>query len=197
MKRVALLACAAACVWGISAPAMATYSTITVSIAGVGSSNPGGGRFDFYGDYAFVIDSNDPSRTDECVQPVCLYDSGLFLRGGGNFQTLDIGIYLKPGSAPAGLWSDFEFANKTGSFFDYSLNDGQHYSFASGGVIALNTVFSDDLPEIGLGFHTLAQGAVPEPAAWAMMLAGFGAIGGAMRRRHISKRPLGKSHAGQ
>ena len=27
------------------------------------------------------------------------------------------------------------------------------------------------------------QGAVPEPASWAMMLAGFGIVGGAMRRR--------------
>jgi len=26
-------------------------------------------------------------------------------------------------------------------------------------------------------------GAVPEPATWAMMIAGFGLVGGAMRRR--------------
>ena len=28
-----------------------------------------------------------------------------------------------------------------------------------------------------------ATGAVPEPATWAMMLVGFGAVGGALRRR--------------
>jgi hypothetical protein len=29
-------------------------------------------------------------------------------------------------------------------------------------------------------------GAVPEPASWAMMLAGFGIVGGAMRRRSMA-----------
>ena len=29
-------------------------------------------------------------------------------------------------------------------------------------------------------------GAVPEPATWAMMLMGFGLVGGAMRRRKVS-----------
>jgi hypothetical protein len=29
----------------------------------------------------------------------------------------------------------------------------------------------------------LKPGAVPEPATWAMMLVGFGVVGGAMRRR--------------
>ncbi len=30
-------------------------------------------------------------------------------------------------------------------------------------------------------------GAVPEPASWAMMLAGFGIVGGAMRRRSMAR----------
>ncbi len=30
---------------------------------------------------------------------------------------------------------------------------------------------------------TAVRGAVPEPATWAMMIAGFGAVGVAMRRR--------------
>ena len=33
------------------------------------------------------------------------------------------------------------------------------------------------------GSVTLSDGAVPEPASWAMMIAGFGLVGGAMRRR--------------
>jgi hypothetical protein len=38
----------------------------------------------------------------------------------------------------------------------------------------------------GVAFELTAPGgvgAVPEPATWAMMLVGFGAVGGAMRRR--------------
>jgi hypothetical protein len=33
------------------------------------------------------------------------------------------------------------------------------------------------------GVHTVIPGGVPEPASWAMMLAGFGAVGGMMRTR--------------
>ncbi|MBM6577743.1 PEP-CTERM sorting domain-containing protein [Microvirga sp. SRT01] len=29
-------------------------------------------------------------------------------------------------------------------------------------------------------------GAVPEPSTWAMMIVGFGMVGGAMRRRRVS-----------
>ena len=45
-----------------------------------------------------------------------------------------------------------------------------------------------------IGFATtiisnfIAPSAVPEPASWAMMLLGFGAIGYSMRRRRISVR---------
>lgn len=33
------------------------------------------------------------------------------------------------------------------------------------------------------------SGAVPEPATWALMILGFGAVGGAMRRRGVASRP--------
>jgi Domain of unknown function (DUF4082)/PEP-CTERM motif len=36
----------------------------------------------------------------------------------------------------------------------------------------------------GPNFLTAASGAVPEPANWALMLAGFGVVGAALRRRH-------------
>jgi hypothetical protein len=42
-------------------------------------------------------------------------------------------------------------------------------------------------PILQFSFESPISGAVPEPAAWAMMLAGFGLVGGAMRRqRRIS-----------
>jgi len=37
-------------------------------------------------------------------------------------------------------------------------------------------------------FKAGALGAVPEPASWAMMLGGFGLVGGAIRRRKLSLR---------
>jgi hypothetical protein len=36
---------------------------------------------------------------------------------------------------------------------------------------------------LGANFQFSATTGVPEPAAWAMMLAGFGLVGSAMRRR--------------
>lgn len=39
------------------------------------------------------------------------------------------------------------------------------------------------VPHVDLGFRTYVN-SVPEPATWAMMIVGFGLVGGAMRRRH-------------
>lgn len=47
-------------------------------------------------------------------------------------------------------------------------------------------------PTVTVAFNTVAgaginAGAVPEPATWAMLILGFGAVGGAMRRRAKAK----------
>ena len=38
-------------------------------------------------------------------------------------------------------------------------------------------------PIVAASFNRLADAGVPEPATWALMILGFGAVGGAMRRR--------------
>ncbi|HEU4968186.1 PEPxxWA-CTERM sorting domain-containing protein, partial [Sphingomonas sp.] len=40
-----------------------------------------------------------------------------------------------------------------------------------------------DIRQVRLGAFAGAIPSVPEPATWAMMIAGFGLIGGALRRR--------------
>ena len=55
-----------------------------------------------------------------------------------------------------------------------------NYQFA----FNLLTLTSDG-SSIARGFLTANVSAVPEPAAWAMMLIGFGGIGFAMRRRKV------------
>lgn len=48
-------------------------------------------------------------------------------------------------------------------------------------------VFTDDPGGVvfdNLSFTTSGTAAVPEPAAWAMMISGFGTVGGLMRRRN-------------
>jgi PEP-CTERM motif len=59
------------------------------------------------------------------------------------------------------------------------------YYFGEGALssvgIYLTTAFGPD--QAGRLTVTLVGGAVPEPASWAMMIAGFGLVGAAMRRR--------------
>jgi hypothetical protein len=42
-----------------------------------------------------------------------------------------------------------------------------------------------------MSFETASTGAVPEPASWAMMIAGFGIAGAAMRRRQVVRVSFG------
>jgi hypothetical protein len=107
---------------------------------------------------AFVADTN-PSGVN-----IILFIPGL---GSTPLTTLDSsntsfslsGLLTAPGTTvPAGF--QFGFA------VDY---DGSYYDDSTGIKF---TVTSQD-----------ATGAVPEPASWAMMVGGFGLVGGAMRRR--------------
>jgi hypothetical protein len=59
-------------------------------------------------------------------------------------------------------------------------NDNDFLPGTAGGNNFYVFGFTDgDLP----GFLAQQFGAVPEPATWAMMVMGFGLVGGAMRRR--------------
>jgi hypothetical protein len=81
--------------------------------------------------------------------------------------------------------------------FDYASDGGltvASFNFAAGSgtfMAGLNNVTSvsfygpsnNQLDNINV---TGGAGAVPEPATWAMMIGGMGAVGGAMRRRRVS-----------
>jgi hypothetical protein len=61
----------------------------------------------------------------------------------------------------------------------------EHFSFTNptGGNIQLQFVGTNDNTPYGAAIGGINISAVPEPAAWAMLLIGFGGIGMAMRRR--------------
>jgi hypothetical protein len=61
--------------------------------------------------------------------------------------------------------------------FEYSLTDGVHYGFADVGG---NSIYKYELDTSPRQSFSLA---VPEPAAWGMLLLGFGSIGGVLRRQ--------------
>ncbi|WP_394763579.1 PEPxxWA-CTERM sorting domain-containing protein [Phenylobacterium sp.] len=64
---------------------------------------------------------------------------------------------------------------------DLYLSSGNHlYDYSTGGVL-LNTF---TFPDTGIIYKAIAtDGAVPEPASWALMIVGFGLAGSALRRR--------------
>lgn len=74
-------------------------------------------------------------------------------------------------------WMVHYFSTGNVALFDgvmgYTYNDAVYYESNSMRV-------RDD------GASGLATGAVPEPAAWALMILGFGGVGGALRRRNRS-----------
>lgn len=60
------------------------------------------------------------------------------------------------------------------------------FSFGNGGQFSVelfDTTFATEGSANVTGRFTLLANSVPEPATWAMMIVGFGAVGGAMRRR--------------
>lgn len=66
----------------------------------------------------------------------------------------------------------------TGSFY-YSILSGRSDSLVANGVVSWAS--SREVAQRGgISFN---YAAVPEPASWAMMISGFGLIGGALRRR--------------
>jgi hypothetical protein len=72
---------------------------------------------------------------------------------------------------------DFFLGNYVGDFFAFAQQ-------SSPGELGLAGNFYN----VGSASISLVTGAVPEPASWAMLIAGFGLVGGTMRRRISSVR---------
>jgi hypothetical protein len=89
----------------------------------------------------------------------------------------------------------FNLVDPFNNFTDYSLIDfkddssGTFYYFKTPDFAANGTYTNE---EVGFNLATLtvsgSANAVPEPAAWGMMIGGFGLAGMAMRRRRASLR---------
>ena len=68
----------------------------------------------------------------------------------------------------------------------YGSNNKEYFGFSGANITSVRLtaatsgdwVFIDNLTSVG--------GAVPEPASWAMLIAGFGVVGASMRRRRAN-----------
>ena len=100
------------------------------------------------------------------------------------------GVFLTPGFADS--------FSGVGSYADAASLVDLGLSFAVGADGILRTEFFEGFDDSGISpdgvwqsgtititYDTVA-GAIPEPATWGLMILGFGAIGGAMRRRRTT-----------
>ncbi|TCJ39513.1 PEPxxWA-CTERM sorting domain-containing protein [Parafrankia sp. BMG5.11] len=116
-------------------------------------------------------------------------------------------VVIKPSTV--GQYFDFIEFNLNGADSPFTINACDNFgdcsfSYSSDGKSGSNFVFAStdaaqsiasisftgsatDIRQIRPGFEETAVGAVPEPATWAMMLFGFGAVGFGMRRRRGQK----------
>jgi|AraplaCL_Cvi_mCL_1032061.scaffolds.fasta_scaffold00085_93 hypothetical protein len=145
-----------------------------------------------YGDYAYPTHSGTWSAATGCVSPTALqycYLSQVLNTQAGSAYTLS-------------FWVDNDYANPG--------TDNQQYRVAWGGqdlgtvnfdglswaqVTYTGLIASSGSTELALygrndpaamffdDVSVTAQGSAPEPASWAMMLGGFGLLGGAIRAR--------------
>jgi len=96
--------------------------------------------------------------------------------------TASLQLIFNPGILSDGLSTDLSFDDILSS--SYTFNTGGHYINLQGHGVINGLVFRTIVPPPSdyRTFETRDVRDVPEPATWAMMLAGFGLIGGALRR---------------
>ena len=96
----------------------------------------------------------------------------------GALSTLTMSGYSGPAGSFAGPLSLFR-----DSYLALGGFAGPHGAFSFTGFDAVITALNDDPnPVLGFSFGT-SEAAVPEPAAWGLMITGFGLAGAALRRR--------------
>mgnify|MGYP001788522153 CR=1 FL=1 len=95
----------------------------------------------------------------------------------------DVGVtnfFINNGSGPLALQSGYSAPGGTVTFA--GLTDSAGFTT----VTFTGTQRDDGIFFDRLRFGTALAGAVPETSTWAMMISGFGLVGGAMRRRRAS-----------
>lgn len=120
--------------------------------------------------------------TFNTAQPNFIGPANFDLQPGDSFEWLFGTFTPTGGNAPAGTYSFFN----AGAFIQIynpgaDLNDPGDDQFDS--ITLAQTCPGQNIACAFTREVLAAPGGVPEPAAWAMMLAGFGLVGSAMRRR--------------
>ena len=99
---------------------------------------------------------------------------------GGSYDVRNYTGSVAPITLGAGTWyfTLGAAATSDGSYAYWDINNGPSDAYANGSSLA--GVYG---PTSSTAFSLTSGGAVPEPASWALMVGGFGLVGGAMRAR--------------
>ena len=155
------------------------------SVGGSSTITANGGQASIEG--AFNLATNSPSDT------LNLQTLSFRLADGGTFNNLEFNL-----AAAAASTVSFSFVDNMGDVFNFAnvaLGNGSNFfgfvgingqsirsaslTFSAGGVGSVQQIRLDAVA---------LSSAVPEPATWAMMLIGFGAVGHSMRKRSAKAR---------
>jgi PEP-CTERM motif len=179
-------------------PTATQAATIVYSISGNGSGSLNGNAFSM-ADFSFTL-TGDTANVNPVIgggqvnSPLTTSAFSIGSLGSGTFSFATRFGQTNTGVAYFSRDSGLDLFDFTGTPVDLSNNFGP---FVGTGVFALNQ-FQDVNTSAGLlSFDSstdviysgaLAAGAVPEPASWALMIAGFGLVGSALRKGNGRRR---------
>jgi hypothetical protein len=107
------------------------------------------------------------------VNPALAFTGAEFNLNAAASGTTSIFAYDQFGTGFGGV---FTLDGAGSNFFNVSASNGQHIQ----SIVVMSTAALQDVSQIRLG---VVQALLPEPATWAMMILGFGGVGGLMRMR--------------
>lgn len=136
------------------------------------------GAWTFPGDVGTQVDYGFSNSADFAITGTASLTAGAVIPGDG-WGSYDVRSYsasITPVTLAAGTyWFSLQNAvTANGNPIYWDVNNGPSSAFQSG----VGAVGSESFT-----LYSNANGAVPEPASWALMLGGFGLVGGAMRSR--------------
>lgn len=137
-----------------------------------------------------------------------VFTDGFYKQCGGGCPAPVLGLFASSSDSASPFTVTFTSLQSTVSFINVSYSNVLANAYDSSNVLVdflVNTtgggasgplslngsgisyvVFSAASGQFGIDNLSFAAGAVPEPASWAMLIAGFGLVGAAMRHRKLA-----------